>query len=568
MEQKYVNQLNQEIIDEVADEDIDENVKQYNSNVGVKQKKKKNPLLKSKGSLDQESLVRLLSFNGDLSSFYSSKITNKPIYQTTVFKSNNQAYSLGGIQNGLSKTLNAKGLIEENNLKNAQQLFSFHENLDFESSLLQNNNNKIKEDFEASSEIFGRSKSNPVQLPLLKFQFSSKEQDNISSQNIQDHQNQSDISSSTNQKTKVNPRWKANQLALRVNLMNGSGEDFKDQSLRILLRQDTPAFPLNSKRIPSLIAKKHTLGFDQESFGGIKKREISFAIQSICEYRMDQPNTLVSQNGQFRQHQQQVQQETVKIFLKKEDFFGNRQLLYTILPDANQESTSGNPDDQLGDPIQNQPKEPLYPKTSQKKYTLILEMVDILLKILDTEVEQFYLQDIAIQELSSSMSESTHEIILVKYMPHPMLKALKDLQMYCELILYTFLPREFCQQVFNKIPELSSVFSHILCAEDMIVSDEYIIKDIGKIMQSRSQEEVIIIDTDSQRVDDAFLSSIIIQQYDGSLNYSQLSMLRSTIKQISELPDPLCVLDDPQLDYEEEAIVTEEENQINLNLLI
>lgn len=46
-----------------------------------------------------------------------------------------------------------------------------------------------------------------------------------------------------------------------------------------------------------------------------------------------------------------------------------------------------------------------------EKYTLILEMVDILIKILDTEVENFYLQDIAIQELSSSMSENTHEIV-------------------------------------------------------------------------------------------------------------------------------------------------------------
>lgn len=124
-----------------------------------------------------------------------------------------------------------------------------------------------------------------------------------------------------------------------------------------------------------------------------------------------------------------------------------------------------------------------------------------------------------------------------------MVKALRDLSKFCELILYTFLPREFCQQIFNKVPELSSCFAFIFCAEDMIVSDEYIIKDIGKIMQSRSQEEVIIIETDSQRVDDAFLSSIIIQGYDGSINYSQLAMLRSTIKQISEQPDPLSVLD-------------------------
>lgn len=55
-----------------------------------------------------------------------------------------------------------------------------------------------------------------------------------------------------------------------------------------------------------------------------------------------------------------------------------------------------------------------------EKYTLILEMVDILIKILDTEIENFYLQDIAIQELSSSMSEHTHEIVsnFIKILQH------------------------------------------------------------------------------------------------------------------------------------------------------
>jgi len=63
-----------------------------------------------------------------------------------------------------------------------------------------------------------------------------------------------------------------------------------------------------------------------------------------------------------------------------------------------------------------------------------------------------------------------------------LLKGLRDLQAYCELILYTCLPKSLCENFFLKVPELKTVFSYIFYAEDMIEADEFLIKDISVLM--------------------------------------------------------------------------------------
>lgn len=79
------------MIDEVPDEDIDESVKA--SDVMSDKSKTSNPLLRSKGSLNQDSFNRLLSVDGSQrigkSTFSGQKMNGKPLYQTTVYNSQN-----------------------------------------------------------------------------------------------------------------------------------------------------------------------------------------------------------------------------------------------------------------------------------------------------------------------------------------------------------------------------------------------------------------------------------------------------------------------------------------------
>ena len=119
-------------------------------------------------------------------------------------------------------------------------------------------------------------------------------------------------------------------------------------------------------------------------------------------------------------------------------------------------------------------------------------------------------------------------------MKDSMLKSLRDLQAYSELILFTYLPRSFVDNILTKIPDLNNIFSFIFCQEDMLPVDEYLIKDLSILLKSRKTDEIIIVDTDSSRIDEEIFSSVILHPYDGTVNYSQIGLLKHTIKQINE----------------------------------
>jgi len=78
-------------------------------------------------------------------------------------------------------------------------------------------------------------------------------------------------------------------------------------------------------------------------------------------------------------------------------------------------------------------------------------------------------------------------------MPQPLVKALRELQAYCELILYTYLPREMCEVFLNEVPELKQIFSYVLCQEDMIYTESYLIKDMSVLLLNRRIEDIIIV---------------------------------------------------------------------------
>ncbi len=64
-----------------------------------------------------------------------------------------------------------------------------------------------------------------------------------------------------------------------------------------------------------------------------------------------------------------------------------------------------------------------------------------------------------------------------------MVKALRDLQAYCELIMFTYIPKGLCDSFLNKVPELRNIFSYILTGGDLLLSDEgLLIKDVSHLL--------------------------------------------------------------------------------------
>ena len=87
--------------------------------------------------------------------------------------------------------------------------------------------------------------------------------------------------------------------------------------------------------------------------------------------------------------------------------------------------------------------------------------------------------------------------------------------------MFTVLPRAFMDAILVKIPELRSIFNYVFCREEMVQTEEFLIKDLSYLLLNRNPNDIIVIDVDESRVDDEFFSSIILQhKYDGSINYS------------------------------------------------
>jgi hypothetical protein len=71
-----------------------------------------------------------------------------------------------------------------------------------------------------------------------------------------------------------------------------------------------------------------------------------------------------------------------------------------------------------------------------------------------------------------------------------MIHALKDLQAYAELILYSCLPDAVMQCILDlpSLKELKNVFSYVLTSKDCIHTDEAILKDITKLLPTRNKD--------------------------------------------------------------------------------
>lgn len=64
-----------------------------------------------------------------------------------------------------------------------------------------------------------------------------------------------------------------------------------------------------------------------------------------------------------------------------------------------------------------------------------------------------------------------------------MVKALRDLQAYCELILFTYLPKDLCDNFVNRVPELRNIFSYIFTGNELLLSDQgLLVKDLSHLL--------------------------------------------------------------------------------------
>jgi hypothetical protein len=72
------------------------------------------------------------------------------------------------------------------------------------------------------------------------------------------------------------------------------------------------------------------------------------------------------------------------------------------------------------------------------------------------------------------------------------------------------LPKHFVYQLLERVPDLGGIFSYIFTGEDMISTEDFLIKDLQCLTLYRKKEDLIVIDLAETDVDEDNLSQIAL----------------------------------------------------------
>lgn len=161
--------------------------------------------------------------------------------------------------------------------------------------------------------------------------------------------------------------------------------------------------------------------------------------------------------------------------------------------------------------------------------TLVFELFDILMKVIDPKQDQMDLSDDTIK--CFHVQQKPPQIVFMKCEEREMIQVLKDLQAYAELVLYTCLPEVLVNNILSTpmFKDLDNVFSYIFTAKDCLWTDDAILKDISKLLPTRSKDQIIVVDANENNVDNDVSAFIFQNKYLGQ-EYNELRLLKTAIK--------------------------------------
>ncbi len=87
---------------------------------------------------------------------------------------------------------------------------------------------------------------------------------------------------------------------------------------------------------------------------------------------------------------------------------------------------------------------------------------------------------------------------------------------------------------------MGSLFSYIFTAKDCIFTEDSIIKDLSKLVPTRSKDQIIVVDTNPSNVDPDVSAFVFQSKYAGH-EYSELKLLKTSLVNnigCEELPVP------------------------------
>ena len=120
--------------------------------------------------------------------------------------------------------------------------------------------------------------------------------------------------------------------------------------------------------------------------------------------------------------------------------------------------------------------------------------------------------------------------MFVKYWEQPLLNHLRKLHAHYELVIFTTIPRNFIESLLSITPALKQVISRVLCFEDTIFLENFIVKDISLLLHNREIENIFVVDTNPNQVHQESVAHIAPDPYDGYITYTQLASLVRSLR--------------------------------------
>jgi hypothetical protein len=165
-------------------------------------------------------------------------------------------------------------------------------------------------------------------------------------------------------------------------------------------------------------------------------------------------------------------------------------------------------------------KKETYSRRSRHQRTLVFEIVDLMLKIVDFENDQtFTFRDQNVKQLSYT-TEDKFETLFVRLFPLQLVKMLEKFSNSFEVIIYTVLPKRFLDQLRKQMPEMDTCCDFILSLEDCQEGEECLVKDISIFLGNRKREDIFVIDTNGEHVDEDTCISVSPKPWDGTILYT------------------------------------------------
>ena len=90
-----------------------------------------------------------------------------------------------------------------------------------------------------------------------------------------------------------------------------------------------------------------------------------------------------------------------------------------------------------------------------------------------------------IRDRFKAVIDGKNYMAFIKVWPTGLIIKLQKLRLHYEIVLYTILPRQILNEIFEQFPGIKSLIDHSLCQSDLVFTEDIVYKDLALLDHGR-----------------------------------------------------------------------------------